>query len=311
MGRPSPTYPMDRDRRDGATVAVSDPSGERFAMSGPVPWSEVQYHLSRYQFAAGYAQGKNVLDVACGTGYGTCLLSQVSSHVIGADISLESLSSARRRYRNANLHYVCLDAQAFPFKEGSFEAVISLETVEHLVEPRGFLEECVRVLRPGGVLVLSTPNRDSHFWPLWIAQANPLIKRVLGRIKGLNTLLANPFHYREFTFHELKILVGSCVDIIGVYGMSKSSTSWPYRRGIVTSAGLGRVWWEAAKLVEFIGARFKRGPFIDASAVELRVGAPVKAGFIPFALEGPGPVEYLLIVGRKRTPRPRGTTSRI
>lgn len=299
---------MNCSRRDDLGIAVSDASEERFAMYGWVPRAELQYHLSRYQFAAGFARGKEVLDVACGTGYGTYLLSQVASQVIGADISLEILSSALRRYHSANLHFVCLDAQRFPFKQGSFEVIISLETVEHLVEPKAFLEECVRVLRPGGILVLSTPNRDSHFWPLWVAQRSPLMKRVLGQIKGLNRLLANPFHHREFNYHELKTLVSSYLDINGSYGISRLSRSWPYTRGIVTSTGVGRVWWEATKLIGFFGTHLRRGPFVDANAVKLRADAPVEPPFVPFTLHGPGPVEYFIVVGQKRRTRVGGMT---
>lgn len=283
---------------------MNEASGERFAMSGLVPRAELQYHMGRYQFAAGYARGKDVLDVACGTGYGTYLLSHVASRVIGADISLESLSSARRRYQSANLDYVCLDAQKFPFREGSFEVVISLETVEHLVEPKGFLEECVRVLRPRGILVLSTPNRDSHFWPLWIAQGSPLAKRLLGRIKGTSALLMNPFHHREFDYYELKELVGSCLDIKAIYGISKLSRSWLYTRGVVRSGGIGRVWWEATKLVGFVATFLSGGPLVDANGVGSRGDAPIEEAFIPFALDGPSPVEYFIIVGQKRETSP-------
>ncbi len=283
-------------------AAVNETSGERFAISGLVPSRELQYHLSRYQFAAGYAKGKSVLDVACGTGYGACLLSHIASRVIGADISLASLSFARRQYPRANLQYVCLDAQKFPFRESSFDVIISLETVEHLAEPKVFLEECVRVLRPGGVLVLSTPNRDSHFWPLWITQGSPLVRRLLGRIKGLNGALVNPFHHREFDYHELKVLMGSCLNIMGFYGISKLSRSWSYTRGIVRSVGIGRVWWEATKLAGFIGTLLRSAPVVDANEVGL-CDPGVETPFIPFALDGPSPVEYFIIVGQKRTSR--------
>ncbi len=280
---------------------MKEASGERFVISGLVPGVELQYHVSRYQFAAGYARRKDVLDVACGTGYGACLLSQVASHVIGGDISLDSLLFALRRYQNANLKYVCLDAQRFPFRDSSFDVVVSLETVEHLVEPQGFLHECVRVLRPGGVLVLSTPNEDSHFWLSWVAQRSPLVKRFLGRIGGLNRLLMNPFHYREFNYRDLKLLVGSCLDITGFYGMSRLSQSRLYIGRTVGIAGVGRVVWEATKLIGFIiGALLKGGTFVDANALELRADAPVEAPFIPFALDGPGPVEYFIVVGQKR-----------
>lgn len=279
---------------------------ESFALSGLVSRAELQYHLSRYQFASRYANGKHVLDIACGTGYGTRLLSHVAARVVGGDISLESVSSALRRYHAANVDYVCLDAQEFPFREGSFDVVVSLETVEHLVEAERFLDECVRVLRPGGTLVLSTPNKESHFLPLWIVQGSPLARRLLGRIPGVMGLLANPFHYKEFDYHELRGIVGSRLDVKGFYGISKLSQSWLYTRGIVKSGGIGRVWWEATKLAGFIATLLRPSPVVDVNGARSHADQPVDAAFIPFSLEGPGPVEYFIIIGHKQAPRSDG-----
>ncbi len=282
---------------------MNEASGERFAVSGLVNNVELQYHLSRYQFAARYARGKIVLDVACGTGYGAYMLSQVALKAVGADVSFASLSFARDQYNIANLKFVCLDAHKLPFGEDSFEVVTSLETLEHLVEPEGFLEECVRVLRPGGFLVLSTPNRDSHFWPSGIAQRSPLVEGLLGRIKELHRALVNPFHHREFDYHELKGIVGPRLRIVGFFGISKLSRSWIYTTGMAKIPGIGRIWWEATKVIEFIRTHVKSGPFVDAKEVQLRTTAPVEAPFIPFPLDRPGPVEYFIIVGQKQTVR--------
>ena len=99
-----------------------------------------------------------VLDVASGTGLGSQLL-----HAYGAElvVGAESDPDALRHVRPApsGLSFVRADAQALPFADASFDAVVSFETIEHLADARALLAECRRVLREEGLLYLSTPNR--------------------------------------------------------------------------------------------------------------------------------------------------------
>lgn len=115
-------------------------------------------HANRYIFAARYVQDKVVLDVACGVGYGSYYLGRSARKVYAGDISAEALSSARGHFA-ANIGYVRLDAQRLPFLDGAFEVICSFETIEHLPDHVGFLRECSRCLRPGGILLCSTPNK--------------------------------------------------------------------------------------------------------------------------------------------------------
>ena len=112
--------------------------------------ASLQEHLARYRFARDHVRGR-VLDVACGAGYGTALLGAV-----GADLSLPTLRAARKRYP---ARYVAADALRLPFAR-AFDAVVSFETIEHVPDAASFVAECARVLRPEGVFIVSTPNRE-------------------------------------------------------------------------------------------------------------------------------------------------------
>lgn len=111
--------------------------------------ASLQEHLARYRFAADRVRGR-VLDVACGTGYGTAMLKAV-----GVDLSLEALHYARRH----PAAYVAADAARLPFGR-VFDAVVSFETIEHVPDPGRFVADCARVLKPGGQFLVSTPNRE-------------------------------------------------------------------------------------------------------------------------------------------------------
>jgi SAM-dependent methyltransferase len=118
-------------------------------------------HVERYEFAARRLPPGRVLDLACGVGYGTKLLAERSGNpVVGADVAVEAIDYARRRYGGPGVEFRVADAMGFA-DEGGFDAVVSLETVEHLPDPHGFLAHVVSLLRPGGLLVASVPTTPS------------------------------------------------------------------------------------------------------------------------------------------------------
>lgn len=117
-------------------------------------------HAYRYRFAAKYVRGKRVLDIACGEGYGTAALQRASSkHTVGIDLSRSTCARARKRYGEM---FLAGDAHAIPFADGSIDVIVSFETIEHIGRPEAFLDECVRILAPKGLLILSTPNKEVH-----------------------------------------------------------------------------------------------------------------------------------------------------
>lgn len=149
------------------------------------PWREE--HLARYHFASSrLPRGGRVLDLACGTGEGTALLRDLGFCVVAMDLSQEACRRARAALGPSGA-VVRGSGLELPLPDASVDAVVSFETVEHLPTPDLFLRELTRVLRPGGVLHLSTPNA-----------------RVTNPGGGQPE---NPFHLEEFTPEQLRGLL--------------------------------------------------------------------------------------------------------
>ncbi len=118
-------------------------------------------HLVRYRFAAAYAGGRRVLDIACGTGYGSAMLADAgAASVYAVDVSGEALAYARRHYPRDRVRWIEGDARKLPFPDHHFDLVVCFETIEHVSAPGEVLDELRRVLAIGGILLCSTPNAD-------------------------------------------------------------------------------------------------------------------------------------------------------
>jgi len=108
---------------------------------------------------AGAAMTK-VLDAACGEGYGSALLAQSATAVVGVDNSADTVGHARQRYgKTDNLQFRLADCTSMPFADEAFDRIVSFETLEHLEAQDEMLAEFRRVLRPGGFLILSSPDK--------------------------------------------------------------------------------------------------------------------------------------------------------
>lgn len=119
-------------------------------------------HYHRYGVALDTVIGKDVLDLACGEGYGSALLARVAHSVVGVDISAEAVSHASSTYARGNLAFRLGSASSLEFLDGVFDVVVSFETIEHLIEQGQMLAEIRRVLRPEGFLLISSPNRPVY-----------------------------------------------------------------------------------------------------------------------------------------------------
>jgi SAM-dependent methyltransferase len=119
-------------------------------------------HRARYHWAAQVAAGKRVLDAGCGLGYGIEILSSAeAAEVIGLDLNSEAVEEARRRINGAGTIQQG-DIQGLDFGDDSFDLVVCFETIEHVEKAPAALAEFHRVLRPDGVLLLSSPNPDAY-----------------------------------------------------------------------------------------------------------------------------------------------------
>jgi ubiquinone/menaquinone biosynthesis C-methylase UbiE len=159
-------------------------------------WNE---HLARYAFAARLAAGRRVLDAGCGTGYGCAALAGQALSVTGLDIAPEAIAYARESYETAGgVRFVEGSCSAMPLPDAGFDLVTAFEVIEHLADWQAFLLEGRRVLAPGGVLLISTPNRDYY------AESR--------RLSG-----PNPFHAHEFAFDEFQSVLQAVFPHVYLY----------------------------------------------------------------------------------------------
>ncbi|WP_431211967.1 class I SAM-dependent methyltransferase [Puia sp. P3] len=127
------------------------------------PELEVE-HKQRYQSILSLAQGKNVLDIASGEGYGTFMLSSVAGQVWGVDINPELVAYASQKYGRENNRFLHGSATSIPLEAGLVDLVVSFETLEHISaeDQVQFFKEVRRVLKPGGTFIVSTPNKKNY-----------------------------------------------------------------------------------------------------------------------------------------------------
>lgn len=122
----------------------------------------VYEHLHRYALCRDYVEGRRVLDLACGTGYGTAILGTAAAQVTGVDISSSAIRAARKRYASDNTKFLIGDCFDLPFDSGSFDIVIANQMIERVEDHEGLLAEVRRVLSPNGLLLISTPNKPVY-----------------------------------------------------------------------------------------------------------------------------------------------------
>jgi ubiquinone/menaquinone biosynthesis C-methylase UbiE len=149
----------------------------------------------RYKFARRFCENKNVLEIACGAGQGLGYMAEVASHVVGGDIEEKNLKFARETFRdNKKVELQILDAHNLSFPDKTFDTVILYEAIYYLSDPNKFLDECKRVLKKDGVLLICSVNRE---WE----DFNP-----------------SPFSTRYFSASELKQFLSNGFTGIELYG---------------------------------------------------------------------------------------------
>lgn len=143
-------------------------------------------HLHRYAIAKEMVKDKTVLDIACGEGYGANLLAISAKQVTGVDIDVSTITAASKKYKKTNLSFITGKVEAIPLPDHSFDVVVSFETLEHTGEHTKMIQEIKRVLKPGGILIISTPEKKNY-------------SDVTGYV--------NPFHVKELYEHEFRTLI--------------------------------------------------------------------------------------------------------
>jgi SAM-dependent methyltransferase len=182
-------------------------TGERF-----VPWAKepaVAYeHLHRYAWASTLAKGKSVLDLASGEGYGSNMLSAEASVVVGIEIDEQAVRHAAAKYLRPNLKFIQGSITRIPLEEKSFDLIVCFEAIEHIEEHEQLLCEVKRLLKPDGLLLVSTPNKTVYSHP----EAEH-----------------NPFHVKELTFDEFNGLLSRHFAQVRFLGQSvvPGSDIWP------------------------------------------------------------------------------------
>jgi 2-polyprenyl-3-methyl-5-hydroxy-6-metoxy-1,4-benzoquinol methylase len=163
-------------------------------------WGE---HLHRYQEAAKLFPKNNlkILDLACGTGFGSNFIAQLGNKVIGGDLSESIINDCRLKYKTSNLSFECIDGTNISYENETFDVVISFETIEHTIHYQKMLNEFKRVVKKQGLIILSTPNF--------------LINSPKGKI-------INPYHTQEWIFEDLKALLCNMFSSTSIFGQSYS-----------------------------------------------------------------------------------------
>jgi 2-polyprenyl-3-methyl-5-hydroxy-6-metoxy-1,4-benzoquinol methylase len=202
---------LQRDQPPG--VPPLELTGERTLPDVPEENYWYRRHLVVYEWIAARTAGLDVVDMACGEGYGAALLARGARSVVGVDANPQAHEHARLRYARDNLRF---DRELVQAWEGECDAIAFLQTIEHVEDPAPVLERFKLLLRPGGTAYISTPN---------VLTLAP---------KGAQRS-DNPWHVREYRAEEFAGLLAahfSVVELHGVYHARKLRLhDWALRLG--------------------------------------------------------------------------------
>lgn len=159
-----------------------------------VTHEQIQRMYTRYRFASGFCEGKDVLEVACGSGQGLGYLAKIAKRVIGGDYDENIIKIANQHYKGC-VEVKKMDAHNLLFDDKSFDVVMLYEAIYYLEKPERFVNEARRLLRDGGILIICSANKD------W---------------SGFNP---SPHSYKYFSVPELyDLLHGNNFNDISLYG---------------------------------------------------------------------------------------------
>lgn len=182
-----------------AGVPPLELTGERTLPDVPAENYWYRRHLAVYEWIASRVSGMRVIDMASGEGYGSDLLARSAAEVVGVDANPEAFEHARLRYACSNLRFDRGIVETYGV-HGTFDAVVLLQTIEHIHDPEAVLAHFRSLLAPGGTAYISTPN------VLTLAPA--------GADRS-----DNPWHLREYRHEEFRALCATVFDSVDLLGL--------------------------------------------------------------------------------------------
>jgi len=158
------------------------------------------FHIDRYRFACEYTEDKICLDCASGTGYGADILYKFgrAKKVFGLEIDKDAYEYAKTFYGSENVEFINGSILDIPFPDNSFDIFTSFETLEHIKDEKSQFCEVKRVLKNGGLYILSTPND-------WKSD------------------IINPHHVRNYTYESLKKTLSEDFILIDIYNQNSGT----------------------------------------------------------------------------------------
>jgi SAM-dependent methyltransferase len=187
-------------------------TGERTLPDVPAENYWYRRHLVVYQWIAERSRGLDVVDLACGEGYGTGVLARRAAHVTGVDANPEAHEHARLKYTRPGVRFVRDLVETF---DEPADALVFLQTIEHVQNPGAILDHLRSLLRPGGTAYVSTPNvltlapdgeKSGNPWHVKEYRAEEF--RALCEASFEHVELLGLFHARKLRLHELAIQHG-------------------------------------------------------------------------------------------------------
>ena len=271
-----------------------EPSGERViedayrnSLGGYVIYL---MHMASYRFARDYCAGKRILDLGCGSGYGAASLADAAESIVAVDISSEAIELAAQRYRTANLSFRQIHAgDALPFADETFDVVLSFQVIEHVADEAAYLREARRVLKPGGKMIIVTPDRSLRLLPFqkpW-----------------------NRWHLREYSAAQLRRIVAPWLQVDSVQQMGAPN----HIAKVETRRYRVAKWLLLPVTLPFLPDAFRRWALDTIHRIKGQ-GAAVKAGDAPtpmnfdfdetalmIAPEAPNPLNLVLLARKPET----------
>ena len=172
-------------------------SGERLESKSNLSRNNLLEHLARYNLVVGNPEGV-VLDIGCGAGHGSNKMSHKFKKIYGVDFDAEAVEYAQKNWSEKNVSYLRGSGTDIPFEDNFFEIAVAFEVFEHIQDWKKFLSELKRVVKDGGFIFISTPNKDIY---------SPGTKKPI-----------NPHHFFEMTITEFKDALNEFFSIKKFYG---------------------------------------------------------------------------------------------